>query len=69
MDTWDEEKLRTVVLSKTGNPRTTTDVSSIILVLTLSPPFSSVYPIDRMQTFHSGDRDTEIRLVLGMPQW
>jgi hypothetical protein len=28
MDTWDEEKLRTVVLSKTGNPRTTTDVSS-----------------------------------------
>lgn len=27
METWDEEKLRTVVLSKTGNPRTTTDVS------------------------------------------
>ena len=22
-----------------------------------------------MQTFHSGDRDTEIRLVLGMSQW
>ena len=32
-------------------------------------PFSPVHPIDRMQTFHSGDRDTEIRLVLGMPQW
>ena len=28
MDTWDEEKLRSVVLSKAGNPRTTTDVSS-----------------------------------------
>ena len=26
MDTWDEEKLRNVVLSKHGNPRTTTDV-------------------------------------------
>ncbi len=27
MDKWDEEKLRNVVTSKTGNPRTTTDVS------------------------------------------
>jgi hypothetical protein len=26
MDKWDEEKLRSVVLSKAGNPRTTTDV-------------------------------------------
>ncbi|KAI0671824.1 hypothetical protein C8Q78DRAFT_972582 [Trametes maxima] len=26
MDKWDEEKLRTVVLSKSGNPRTTTDI-------------------------------------------
>ncbi|KAF7789607.1 hypothetical protein EIP86_000553 [Pleurotus ostreatoroseus] len=26
MDKWDEEKLRTVVLSKGGNPRTTTDI-------------------------------------------
>ncbi|KAF8591180.1 hypothetical protein K439DRAFT_1611490 [Ramaria rubella] len=26
MDKWDEEKLRTVVLSKAGNPRTTTDI-------------------------------------------
>ncbi|KAH9481167.1 Translation machinery-associated protein 46 [Psilocybe cubensis] len=26
MDTWDEEKLRKVVLSKAGNPRTTTDI-------------------------------------------
>ncbi|KAE9398792.1 hypothetical protein BT96DRAFT_1019905 [Gymnopus androsaceus JB14] len=26
MDTWDDEKLRNVVLSKAGNPRTTTDI-------------------------------------------
>ena len=26
MDKWDEEKLRSVILSKHGNPRTTTDV-------------------------------------------
>ncbi|KAI0707272.1 hypothetical protein C8Q76DRAFT_748544 [Earliella scabrosa] len=26
MENWDEEKLRTVVLSKAGNPRTTTDI-------------------------------------------
>lgn len=26
MDQWDEEKLRNVVLSKAGNPRTTTDI-------------------------------------------
>ncbi|GAW09702.1 translation machinery-associated protein 46 [Lentinula edodes] len=26
MDTWDDEKLRSVVLSKAGNPRTTTDI-------------------------------------------
>ena len=32
MDTWDEEKLRTVVLSKAGNPRTTTDVSSFDII-------------------------------------
>lgn len=26
MDKWDEDKLRKVVLSKAGNPRTTTDI-------------------------------------------
>lgn len=26
MENWDEEKLRQVVLSKAGNPRTTTDI-------------------------------------------
>ena len=29
MENWDEEKLRNVVLSKHGNPRTTTDVRPI----------------------------------------
>ena len=29
MENWDEEKLRNVVLSKHGNPRTTTDVRLI----------------------------------------
>ena len=41
MDQWDEEKLRNVVLSKHGNPRTTTDVNilvssrTVILILSL----------------------------------
>lgn len=33
MENWDEEKLRDVVLSKHGNPRTTTDVRHIFLIL------------------------------------
>lgn len=33
MDKWDEEKLRSVVNSKTGNPKTTTDVSRFALRL------------------------------------
>jgi hypothetical protein len=37
MDQWDEEKLRNVVLSKHGNPRTTTDVRQDFL---LSAPFT-----------------------------
>ena len=32
MENWDEEKLRTVVLSKSGNPRTTTDVCTSSLI-------------------------------------
>lgn len=31
MDNWDEAKLRSVVLSKHGNPRTTTDVRNSAL--------------------------------------
>jgi hypothetical protein len=33
MDTWDDEKLRRVVMSKAGNPRTTTDVCFIFLII------------------------------------
>ena len=33
MDKWDEAKLREVVISKAGNPRTTTDVSRFILYM------------------------------------
>lgn len=35
MENWDEEKLRTVVLSKAGNPRTTTDVCFILSIFYL----------------------------------
>lgn len=31
MDKWDEEKLRSVVMSKAGNPRTTTDVRMLLV--------------------------------------
>ena len=36
MDKWDEEKLRSVILSKHGNPRTTTEVQRPSLILTLT---------------------------------
>ena len=36
MENWDEEKLRNVVLSKHGNPRTTTDVR-LFLISTITP--------------------------------
>lgn len=40
METWDEEKLRNVVLSKHGNPRTTTDVGELcpVSLLNLNQP-------------------------------
>jgi hypothetical protein len=48
MENWDEEKLRNVVLSKHGNPRTTTDVgrdaSPLGLLLNVR--------IDRVQIFY-----------------
>lgn len=66
MDQWDEEKLRSVVLSKHGNPRTTTDVrfqfafhTSTHLTLTT----------DRVQILHRSHRKPKIRVVLGMPKW
>ncbi|KAF7336981.1 hypothetical protein MVEN_02134600 [Mycena venus] len=40
MDTWDQEKLAQVVLSKAGNPRTTTDVRF--------PPFPSLTKFNRL---------------------
>jgi len=44
MDKWDEEKLRSVILSKHGNPQTTTDVSSE-LPLRVSPnPLRLFFP-------------------------
>ncbi len=43
MDTWDDEKLQKVVLSKGGNPRTTTDVSLKTLLCIITPPMTP-YP-------------------------
>lgn len=36
MDKWDEEKLRSVILSKQGNPRTTTEVRCLAFVFSHS---------------------------------
>ena len=62
MENWDEEKLRTVVLSKAGNPRTTTDVSSIHFVV---PRFNLHEElnchIDCVQILHPSDRNGEVR--------
>ena len=52
MDKWDEEKLRSVILSKHGNPRTTTDVGSFC-----SSDLSEIslfISADCMQVFHRG---------------
>lgn len=48
MENWDEEKLRTVVLSKHGNPRTTTDVCSSYLISVLY----LIMPSDRVQVLY-----------------
>jgi hypothetical protein len=37
MDKWDEEKLRSVILSKHGNPRTTTDVGLALILPLIFP--------------------------------
>ena len=53
MDKWDEEKLRSVILSKQGNPRTTTEVQSPSLIL--SPlNFLPSSLLDRVQVFYRG---------------
>lgn len=55
METWDEEKLRSVVLSKAGNPKTTTDVRPYSLAAArLSSSLTlATYP-DRLQVLHPG---------------
>ena len=67
MDQWDEDKLRSVVLSKAGNPRTTTDVR---FTAQRPPPMMLLIVIysllDRLQILHRSHRIPEIRLVLGM---
>ena len=61
MDSWDEEKLRTVVLSKGGNPRTTTDVSRSYCLSSLTYRYSRSHP-DCMQILHPGHRDGKVRI-------
>ena len=61
MDKWDEEKLRNVVLSKGGNPRTTTDVCPPWLVLAMY--VTDVF-VDRLQVLHPGYRGSTVWLVL-----
>jgi hypothetical protein len=63
MDKWDEEKLRSVILSKHGNPRTTTEVRCppLVLVLLLTHFPLLRFPLDRMQAFYRGRRVTKVR--------
>jgi hypothetical protein len=64
MDKWDEEKLRSVIMSKHGNPRTTTDVS---YPSALDPPgFSTSSILDRMQVLYRSCRDTKVRRFCSM---
>src|SRR6266852_2243378 len=62
MDKWDEEKLRSVILSKHGNPRTTTEVQCPPLILEHPLTyFPLLIFLDRMQVFYRGRRDTKVR--------
>ena len=63
MDKWDEEKLRSVILSKHGNPRTTTEVQCPPLILPLPLTYFPLlrFRLDRMQVFYRGCRDTKVR--------
>ncbi|KAG6862025.1 hypothetical protein C0995_008213 [Termitomyces sp. Mi166 len=49
MDTWDDEKLQRVVLSKAGNPRTTTDVGEPLLTNVSKIDISSSDSIEDMK--------------------
>ncbi|OJT11036.1 Translation machinery-associated protein 46 [Trametes pubescens] len=62
MDKWDEEKLRTVVLSKTGNPRTTTDAST--LASGRKQTWLMQHRTDRLQVLHPSYRIREVRIYL-----
>ena len=63
MDKWDEEKLRSVILSKHGNPRTTTEVQSPLLILAVPSIYVPLlrFLLDRMQVFYRGRGDTKVR--------
>ena len=65
MDTWDEAKLREVVLSKHGNPRTTTDVRFPQSLASLSPHRILRSMSDCLQKFYRGNRDTKVHSSTG----
>ena len=61
METWDEDKLRKVVLSKHGNPRTTTDVRSNSLLISR---ISNNFQTDCLQILHRGYRNSKVSVSL-----
>jgi hypothetical protein len=63
MDKWDEEKLRSVVTSKGGNPRTTTDVSSALR----APRFHSMLTLETFARLFASSsfRQSRIRSMVG----
>src|SRR6266576_2751823 len=62
MDKWDEEKLRSVILSKDGNPRTTTEVQYPPLILAIHLIYFPLhrFHLDCMQVFYRGRRNTKV---------
>jgi hypothetical protein len=60
MENWDQEQLEKVVLSKHGNPRTTTDVGYIRVV---SKPSLNLGHLDRVQILHRGYRDEQVCII------
>jgi hypothetical protein len=62
MDKWDDEKLAQVILSKAGNPRTTTDVR-IQVFYCGQVQRDNTNPSDCLQTFYPGDRISSIRIL------
>lgn len=62
MENWDETKLRSVVLSKHGNPRTTTDVRHLFYSI-----WFSLRIADCVQALHRSYRESEVRISSGSP--